>query len=90
MNHLNCEVEIKFPCQYPIKIMGRNVDGFEEIVMPILERSSPGFCQDSVKRKLSREGNFISITVVLIATGQPQLEQLHRDLKATGLVSLVI
>ncbi len=90
MEDLNCEVEITFPCQYPIKIMGRNVDNFEEIVMPILEKSSPGFRQDSVKRKLSRQGNFISISVMLIATGKPQLEQLHRDLKATGLVSLVL
>ena len=90
MNNLDLEVEIKFPCQYPIKIMGRNVDRFEDIIMPILERSSPGLCKDSVKRKLSREGNFISITVVLIATGKPQLEQLHLDLKATGLVSLVL
>ena len=84
------KVEIEFPCDYPIKIMGRNVDRFKKIVLSVVENIAPDIRRNTITSRTSREGNFISITVVIVATGKPQLEQLHRELKATGLVSMVL
>ncbi len=81
---------IEFPCDYPIKVLGRSVDHFEMVVMAVFERHAPGFDQETVSVKASSKGTFTSLTVTITATGPDQLEALHRDLLATGLVKMVI
>lgn len=81
---------IEFPCDYPVKVMGRSVPEFESIVMDVFERHDPGFSRERISVRASREGTFVSLTVFITATGKPQLEALHRDLISTGLVSMVI
>ena len=82
--------KIEFPCDYPVKVMGRDVDGFESEVLSVVERHAPGFDRDRVTVKSSSKGTFTSITVFITATGKPQLEALHGDLMATGLVQMVL
>lgn len=81
---------IEFPCDYPVKVLGRSVPEFESVVLEVVERHSPDFYRDSVSLRASREGTFVSLTVQIVATGKPQLEALHQDLLATGLVQMVI
>ena len=38
----------------------------------------------------SSKGTFVALTVTIIATGPEQLDALHKDLMATGLVQMVI
>lgn len=82
--------KIEFPCEYPIKVLGRSSDTFESSVLEVFERHAPGFDQDSVALKASSKGTFSSLTVVITATGREQLDALHRDLLATGQVTMVI
>ena len=82
--------KIEFPCDYPVKVMGRSVPEFEPAIIEVFERHDPGFDRDRLSRRASREGTFVSVTVYITATGKPQLEALHRDLMATGLVQMVI
>jgi len=82
--------KIEFPCDYPVKVLGRCVDHFELTILEVFERHAPGFDQQLIRMKNSRKGTFMSITVTITATGEPQLEALHQDLLATGLVQMVI
>ncbi|MBT4521288.1 MAG: DUF493 domain-containing protein [Halieaceae bacterium] len=82
--------KIEFPCGYPIKILGRNQVNFESIVLAVVERHAPDFDRRSVKAKKSSKGTFSSINITITATGPEQLEALHRELLATGLVKMVI
>ncbi len=82
--------KIEFPCDYPVKVLGRSVPEFESVVVDVIERHAPGFPRDSISMRASREGTFVSLTVQITATGKPQLEALHQDLLATGLVQMVI
>ena len=82
--------KIEFPCDYPIKVMGRQVPHFESVVIEIFERHDPALVRERISRRSSREGTFISLTVFITATGRAQLEALHRDLMSTGLVQMVI
>ncbi len=82
--------KIEFPCDYPIKVLGRNVSEFETIILEVFERHAPGFSRERMTVKASRQGTFASITVFITATGEPQLQALHEDLLATGLVKMVI
>lgn len=82
--------KIEFPCDYPIKVMGRSCEDFERVVFATVEAHAPGFDRDRVQQKGSRKGTFLSLTITITATGQSQLEALHRDLIDTGLVQMVI
>ena len=82
--------KITFPCEYPIKVLGRAVDAFEPTVMTIFRQRAPGFAEERVVVKPSRNGTFHSITVTIEAQSETQLQQIHEDLMGTGLVSMVI
>jgi len=82
--------KIEFPCDYPIKVMGRSAQAFEQVVLDVVERHAPGFDQASIAVKASSKGTFTSMTITITATGADQLKALHEDLMGTGLVQMVI
>ncbi len=82
--------KIEFPCDYPIKVLGRSSDQFQSVIVEVFERHAPGFDQEAIVVKASSKGTFTSMTVTITATGKEQLDALHRDLMATGHVQMVI
>ena len=82
--------KIEFPCDYPIKVLGRSTDVFRPTVLEIFERHAPGVEEEDIVEKGSSKGTFTSLTITITATGPDQLEALHKDLMATGQVQMVI
>ena len=82
--------KIEFPCDYPIKVLGRSSDAFQDVIVEVFERHAPGFDQETILVKGSSKGTFTSLTIMITATGPDQLEALHQDLLATGHVQMVI
>lgn len=82
--------KIEFPCAYPVKVLGRSRDDFTSVIYEVFERHSPGFDQATITVNSSRKGTFTSLTITITATGPDQLEALHQDLLATGMVQMVI
>ena len=81
---------IEFPCDYPVKVMGRRVPEFESVVIEVFQRHDPDLSTERISVRASREGTFVSLTVFITATGKEQLKALHRDLMSTGLVQMVL
>jgi len=81
---------IEFPCDYPIKVLGLNTDDFESVIIEVFHRHAPGFDTETVLIKMSSKGTFNSLNITITATGADQLDALHKDLLATGLVKMVI
>lgn len=82
--------KIEFPCDYPIKILGRQVAEFETVVLEVVKKHAPQHDSSSIALKESSKGTFVSLSLMITATGKDQLEAMHRDLLATGLVQMVI
>ena len=82
--------KIEFPCDYPIKVLGRSSEALESTVYEVVERHAPGFDQQTITVNASSKGTFTSLTITITATGPDQLEALHQDLLATGHVKMVI
>ncbi len=81
---------IEFPCDYPIKVIGEvSDDGIAEIVA-IVRQHAPEVTPDQVSTRDSRNGNFRSVRVTIVATGEEQLRVLHEDLIALPNVRLVL
>ena len=81
---------IAFPCDFPIKIMGRTQAGFAQAVIEIVGRHAPDFDPATVEMRPSREGRYLSLTCTVRATSREQLDNLYRDLSSHPMVALVL
>lgn len=82
--------EIEFPCDYPIKVLGRQQADFEQTILAVFEHHAPGFDPARMTVRDSNKGTFVALTIPITATGPEQLSALHEDLMATGMVQMVI
>jgi uncharacterized protein len=73
---------LEFPCEFPIKAMGRCETGFEAKALEIVRRHAPDFDAGSMRIVASQKGNYLSVTFIVIATSQEQLDNLYRELTA--------
>ena len=73
---------LEFPCEFPVKIMGRTADDFEALVCEIVSRHDPDFTAEKMSVRASRDGNFVAVTVVIVAQSREQLDDLYRELSA--------
>jgi uncharacterized protein len=80
---------IKFPCSFPIKVMGLNSEAFTSAVMTIL-RSHLELGRFSQSAKLSSSGKYLSITVTFIAQSQDQLNAIYEELNRHELVVMTL
>ena len=82
--------KIEFPCDYPVKVMGANEDDFVDLVVEIGRRHAPELTGEGVSVRSSRGGKWVAVTMTIRATGEPQLQALFEDLKATGRTQMVL
>ena len=83
--------KIDFPCErYLIKVIGDAGEGFREVVIEVIQRHAPDFDETTVVTRDSRNGRFLSLQVLITATGVEQLQAIHVDLRATGRVHMVL
>ena len=82
--------KIEFPCDYPIKVICNGAEGVLEQVLEVGRRHDPALNADKLVVQDSKNGRFQSLRLIIRATSEQQLQQLHADLKATGQVHMVL
>ena len=63
---------IVFPCDFPIKVMGRQDENFESHVLGLISNHVSDQAGLDVSRRPSSNGNFIAVTVTFTATSRAQ------------------
>ncbi|MDB5947391.1 MAG: hypothetical protein JWQ33_2417 [Ramlibacter sp.] len=81
---------IDYPSQFPIKVMGENVDGFVHAITSIATQFDPVFDAASVELRDSKGGKYLGITITVTATSREQLDELYRTLSSHPLVKVVL
>ena len=76
------ESVLQFPCEFPIKMMGRDTPEFRSTARALVENHVGGVGDERVQASISRNGRFVSITVTITATSQQQLDDIYRDVTA--------
>ncbi|HKQ83578.1 MAG TPA: DUF493 domain-containing protein [Steroidobacteraceae bacterium] len=80
----------EFPCDFPLKVMGRRSDEFRALVMEIVERHVGSLDPARVQQRASKDGNYLSVTCTLRAESKEQLDELYRELTACEQVLYVL
>jgi hypothetical protein len=81
---------IEYPCAFPIKVMGANVEGFVDAVVDVARQFDPGCDAASVERRESSGGKYLGLTITIAATGREQLDELYRTLSTHPMVRVVL
>ena len=74
------ESPLKFPCQFPIKAMGKSDCDLDNVVVAIMRKHVPDLAEGAVSSRTSAQGNYTSVTVVVNATSRDQLDAIYQDL----------
>lgn len=81
---------IEFPCRYPIKVMGLDVDNYSTEIIRIIRKHAPDLNDTDISLRPSRHGRYLAVNVIINATGVEQIENIFNDLKASGRTAMVI
>ena len=90
MSEHDDETLLEFPCDFPIKAMGKAGIDLESTVVTIIRRHAPDLGEGAVRVRESRGGNYLSITVTVRATSREQLDDIYRDLTACEQVVMAL
>lgn len=74
------ESPLKFPCDFPIKAMGKANCDLDTIVYEIVRRHAPDIGEGAIKTRDSKQGKYIAITILIHATSRAQLDAIYYDL----------
>ena len=84
------ESVFEFPCNFPIKAMGRDQDDFRAHVVELIAAEVGDIDPANVSVRPSRQGQFLSITVTFEATSRSQLDAVYRSLTSSVRILYVI
>ena len=87
---LETESLIEYPCDFPIKVLGRTQAGFAQAVLEIVRAHAPDFDGATMEMKSSKRGKYLSVTCVVRATSRQQLDALYQALCDHPMVVMVL
>lgn len=80
----------QFPCDFPIKVMGKAHPDFAETIMKVVETLAPDFDRSRVETRPSSGGNYTGLTVTINAQSRAQLDAIYMALTGHPMVKIVL
>ena len=71
---------IEYPSQFPLKVFGKPSAEFESTVVSLVRARVPQAEHIEVRRRDSRNGKYLALTLTFTVYTQQQLEDIYRDL----------
>ena len=81
---------LEFPVDFPVKVMGRQAEGFAESVVHLVLVHQPDFDPTGVSVRHSSGGVWVSLTLNVRAHSRVQLQALYEDLSRHPMVRVVL
>jgi putative lipoic acid-binding regulatory protein len=81
---------LKFPTEFPIKVMGRCESDLKTLTRAIIERHAGPLRDERVKVRTSGDGNFLALTYTVTAQSREQLDAIYRELTACKAVLMAL
>jgi putative lipoic acid-binding regulatory protein len=80
---------LTFPCEVPIKVVGRNDVEFRDAAQGIVSKHYSNFRFSDVREQTSRNGAYVSLTFVVDAQSRDEIDALYRELTSTDEIVMV-
>lgn len=80
-NKPEIEPTLLFPCQFPIKVIGKLDSSVEDFALALIKQHCPDFNGD-YERRPSRDGKYIALTFTVQANSKAQMDAIYQALSA--------
>ena len=84
------ETLLEFPCQFPIKAMGKADIEFDLLVMEIVKKHAHLPEKMAMTTQLSKNGNYLAVTITIEAQSKSELDTIYQQLSSHPLVLMAI
>lgn len=81
---------IEFPCDFPLKIIGKKTAEFFKEISDITRKHFPDTLDEAITCQESQHGNYLSITVIVYAHDQMTLDALYLELTKHPDIKMVL
>lgn len=81
---------LNFPCEFPIKAIGKADLEFEQAVVMITRRHFPRIGEAAFNFRKSKNGNYFAATIMVTAESQQQLDEIYTELSAHEKIIMVL
>jgi len=81
---------LQFPCSYPLKVVGRNVNAFHASVSAIIEKHIAEGENITYATRVSSQDTYMSITATFTPKSQKQLNAIYEELNQHELVMITL
>lgn len=71
---------IDYPEQFPLKVLGRQGEDFEDMVLQLVRARCPQAETITLSKRRSSGGKYIALTLTFTAYSQLQIEEIYQDL----------
>ncbi len=84
------ETLLVFPCDFPVKIIGKSRPNFLDDISTIIRKHYPDTQDSAITTQFSLQANYVSITVIIHALDQETLNTLYFDLTQHPDIQMVL
>ncbi|MGN6666498.1 MAG: DUF493 family protein [Trinickia sp.] len=80
----------EFPCDFPIKVMGKVHPDFTDTIVNVVKQFDTSFDATRIEMRPSSGGNYTGLTVTVRAHSREQLDDIYRALTGHPMVKVVL
>jgi len=84
------ETLITFPCDFTLKVIGKDSPEFEKIVMDVLRKKFRSLRNCTIQKRFSKDKNYLSYSITVHVKTKRKLDGLYRALSQTKEVVMVL
>src|SRR5262249_30252436 len=81
---------LAFPCDFPIKVLGKRQAGFAQTIVHVVKKHAPDFDAATLATRAGREATSLSLPLTIRAPSRDQLDELYRELCDHPMVTMVL
>ena len=81
---------LEFPCDFPIKIMGKSHPEFAGTIVEVVRKFDNDVDASRLETRPSSGGNYTGLTVTVRATSREQLDDIYRALTGHPMVKVAL
>jgi len=81
---------IEYPCDFPLKIFGKQQTKFAQTVLEIVNKYDPNFLAENMEMRSSKNARYISLTCTINATSREQLDAVYTELSSHPMVTMIL
>lgn len=81
---------LKFPCEFPLRVIGLEGEDFVVLVTGIVRRHVPDLDDREISSRLSSNGKYRSVSFQFVARSKTQMDELYHELTANERIAWVL